>query len=252
MSKSYGQYCPLALAAELLGERWTLLVVSRLIDGCRRFNDIHRGVPKISATLLATRLMQLQDADLCEKRPLEAGSGHQYVPTQACLELDPIIMQLAAWGQRWARDMRVEDLDPAFLAWSIGTRVDTSTMPGHRVVVEFEFSGLAREFRRFWMVADEGRVDMCLKNPGYDVDVRVHADIRRFVEAWRGFRGLRDEIEAGFIRVDGPARLCRALPDWLLGSALADQPRCRPGEEHRAYQRSRELSPAITPPRGRS
>ncbi|MEZ5650062.1 MAG: helix-turn-helix domain-containing protein [Burkholderiaceae bacterium] len=247
MSKSYGQYCPLAIAAELLGERWTLLVISRLIDGCRRFNDIHRGVPKISATLLATRLTQLQNAGLCEKRPLPDGSGHQYVPTPACMELDPIVMQLAAWGQRWGRDMEGEDLDPAFLAWSIGTRVDTRTMPPGRTVVEFEFSGLAREFRRFWMVADDGRVDMCLKNPGFEVDVVVRTEIRRFVETWRGFRDLEAEIASGAIRLEGSPKMQRAFPGWLLGSALASQPRCRPGLEHQLYERNRARpGPAAT------
>ncbi|MCB1741163.1 MAG: helix-turn-helix transcriptional regulator [Gammaproteobacteria bacterium] len=225
----------------MLGERWTLLVVSRLIDGCRRFSDIQRGVPRISPTLLATRLAQLQDAGLCERKPLDDGSGHQYVPTQACMELDPIVMQLAAWGQRWARDMRLEDLDPAFLAWSIGTRFDCSTMPAGRIVIEFEFSGLANEFRRFWLVADDGRIDMCLKNPGFDVDVRLSAEIRCFVEAWRGIRNLRNEITRGSIRVDGPPALARSLPVWLLGSALASEPRRRPGNESRLYERSQAV-----------
>jgi DNA-binding HxlR family transcriptional regulator len=244
MTKRYGQYCPLALAMELLGERWTMLVVSRLIDGCRRFNEIHRGVPKISATLLSTRLDQLQDAGLCEKRPLANGRGYEYVPTAACMELDPIIMQLAAWGQRWARDMDLEDLDPAFLIWSMSTRLDTDAMPSGRTVIEFEFTGLARDFRRFWLVNDDGAVDMCLKHPGFDVDVRVRADIRRFVEAWRGFRSLEAEIATGRIHAEGPRDCWRALPRWLLGSALAKEPRRRPGPESQAYlQNGAKLEP---------
>ena len=234
MTKTYGQYCPLALAMELLGERWTLLVVSRLIDGCRRFNEIHRGLPRMSASLLSTRLARLQDSGLCEKRPLADQSGHEYLPTNACLELEPVVMQLAAWGQRWARDMQPEDLDPAFLAWSMSTRLDTAAMPSGRTVIEFEFSGLPREFRRFWLVNDDGVVDMCLKHPGFESDVCVRADLQRFVEAWRGFRSLREEIAAGRIRVEGSPASRRALPQWLLGSALAGVPRQRPGTERDA------------------
>jgi DNA-binding HxlR family transcriptional regulator len=242
MAKGYGQYCPLALAVELLGERWTLLVVSRLIDGCRRFNEIHRGVPKISATLLSARLVQLQNAGLCEKRALANRKGYEYVPTKACLELDPIIMQLAAWGQRWARDMEHDDLDPAFLAWSMSTRLDTEAMPPGRTVIEFEFSGLPREYKRFWLVNEDGVVDMCLKHPGFDVDLRVVADIRRFVEAWRGFRSLREEIASGHIRLEGPTAGRRALPKWLLGSELARVPRQRPGIERQVSAQARDGS----------
>lgn len=231
MAKGYGQYCPLALAMELLGERWTLLIVSRLLDGCRRFNAIHRGVPRISASLLATRLRKLQDAGLCERRTIADAQGVEYLPTPACRELEPIVMQLAGWGQRWARDMEADDLDPAFLAWSMSTRLDTDAMPAGRTVIEFEFSGLPQGYRRFWLLNEDGTVDMCLKPPGFDVDVKVFAEIRRFVEAWRGFRSLDAEIGQGTIRVEG-SRACRkALPRWLLGSSLADEPRQKPGKE---------------------
>lgn len=231
MANGYGQYCPLALALELLGERWTLLVVSRLLDGCRRFNEIHRGVPKMSATLLSKRLEMLNDAGLCEKHPCANGHGHEYRPTEACIELEPIVMQLAGWGHRWARDLEHQDLDPAFFAWSTSTRIDASKMPAGRTVIEFEFSGLAREFRRFWLVVTDGVIDMCLKHPGFDTDIKVMAEIQRFIEAWRGFRSIRAEIANGAVRLEGPAELQRALPDWLLGSALSPEPRRRAGRE---------------------
>lgn len=235
MTNSYGQYCPLALAAEMLGERWTLLVVSRLIDGCRRFNEIHRGVPKISATLLSTRLAQLEQAGLCEKRPAPNGHGSIYQPTEACLELDPIIMKLAAWGQRWARDLELEDMDPGFLAWSMSTRLDLDAMPEGTTVIAFEFHGTPRGFDRFWLMKHEGRIEMCLKPPGFETDVTVSADIARFVQAWRGFRSMREEIAAGKIRLSGPRQLVKKLPDWLLGSALAPFPRMRQGDERALY-----------------
>lgn len=221
MARGYGQYCPLALAAELLCERWTLLVVSRLIDGCTRFNDIHRGVPRISATLLTQRLSQLADAGLLIRKPLKSGRGYDYQLTEAGQELEPIIMDLAVWGQRWSRDMVTDDLDPAFLAWSMHTRMNTEVMPAGRTVIEFQFTGTDKGLSRFWLVNTDGMVDMCLKHPGYDVDITLVAEIRRFVEAWRGFRSLKKEIANGRIRLEGPTKLKRVFPNWLLLSALA-------------------------------
>lgn len=229
--RGYGQYCPLALAAELLCERWTLLVVSRLVDGCRRFNEIHRGVPKISPSLLKQRLDLLERSGVCYRSPLPKGRGHEYLLTEAGKELDPIIMSLAVWGQRWARDMEHEDLDPVFLAWSMHTRMNVGVMPKTRTVLEFEFCGTHAECRYFWLVVDDGHVDMCLKNPGHDIDLVIRADIRRFVEAWRGFRDMRAEIASGRITVEGPADYRRALPDWLLMSSLAPFERMRSGGE---------------------
>ncbi|MDJ0943951.1 MAG: helix-turn-helix domain-containing protein [Kiloniellales bacterium] len=226
MSRSYGQYCPLSLALEVLGERWTLLVVSRLIDGCRRFNEIHRGVPRMSASLLSQRLAQLEHAGLLERK------GKEYLLTEAGRALEPIIMDLAVWGQHWARDMTTEDLDPGFLVWSMHTRLNTEAMPPGRTVMEFEFTGAPPDCRRFWLVNDDGVVEMCLKHPGYEVDLKVMSDLRRFIEAWRGLRSLRGEIAAGHIRVEGPSDKVRAFPDWLLLSMLSSYERRRPGPEH--------------------
>ena len=231
MAKGYGQYCPLALAAELLCPRWTMLVASRLLDGCTRFNEIQRSLPQISPSLLSARLSELVDAGIIVARRLPGGAGREYALTEAGRELGPIIDQLAIWGQRWARDMAHEDLDPAFLVWSMHARVDVSALPPGRTVIEFRFTRSPTGCRRFWLVCAAGDVEMCLKDPGFDIDVAVRSDLRVFVEAWRGFRDLRAEIAAGRIRVDGPDMLTRRLPRFLLGSALAPHPRRRPGRE---------------------
>jgi DNA-binding HxlR family transcriptional regulator len=233
MKRGYGQYCPLALAAELLCERWTILVVSRLLDGCAQFNEIHRGIPRISPSLLSQRLAELERAGLVVREPAAKGKARRYAVTDAGRELEPIIMDLAAWGQRWSRDMTHDDLDPAFLAWSMHRRIDTGRMPPGRTVIELEFTGAPRDCRRFWLVHEDGRVEMCLKHPGFEVDLRVLSDIRVFVEAWRGIRNLRTEIGAGRVRVLGPARLCRQFPAWLQLSQLSPFPRKRPGRELR-------------------
>ena len=140
MAHRYGQYCPLALAVELLCERWTLLVVSRLIDGCSQFNEIHRGVPRISPSLLSRRLSRARARRAREARAGKKGLPRSCTLTPAGQELSPIIDALAVWGQRWSRDMNEDDLDIAFLAWSMHRSIDMQRMPAGRTVIEFEFT----------------------------------------------------------------------------------------------------------------
>jgi DNA-binding HxlR family transcriptional regulator len=233
MAHRYGQYCPLALAVELLCERWTLLVVSRLIDGCKQFNEIHRGVPRISPSLLSRRLSELERAGLVKRGPARKGLPRSCTLTPAGQELAPIIDSLAVWGQRWSRDMKKEDLDIAFLAWSTHRNIDNERMPPGRTVIEFQFRNAPPDGKEFWLVHEHGTTDMCLESPGYDVDLQVRADLRLFIEAWRGIRDLRQEIRAGRVQVLGPNVLCKQFPSWLLLSGLAPHPRLRNGREHR-------------------
>lgn len=230
-SSTYGQYCPLALAAELLCRRWTILVISRVLDGCRTFNEIHRGVPKISPSLLSTRLSELEHAGLIRREKIGGEKRYRYVPTEAGTDLNAVVDSMAVWGQHWSRDMNMDDLDPAFLAWSMSVRMNTDAMPAGRTVIEFEFSGTPTEFRRFWLVNEDGKVDMCLKYPGYETDLHVKADMRRFVEAWRGFRDLETEIRAGRIRLTGPKAMRSAFSGWMLLSGLAPYRRRLEGRE---------------------
>jgi len=227
----YGQYCPLALAAEVLCERWNLLILARINDGACRFSAIHRGVPKISATLLARWLEALEAAGLLLRTPLETGRGRHYQLTEAGQDLAPLIDGIAVWGQKWARDMRIDDLDPEFLLYSLHKRLNCRAMPAGQTVIEFQFSGAPTSCRMFWLVHCDGVVDMCLKHPGFDVDLVVRSDLRRFIECWRGIRELRREIASGAIAVEGPGALVKQVPDWFLLSAFAGIERKRAGAE---------------------
>lgn len=250
MAAGYGQLCPFSLATELLCERWMLLVVSRLLFGCRRFNEIHRGVPRISPTLLSKRLAQLEHAGLIETRTAPAGRGKEYLLTRAGRDLEPIVGALAVWGQQWARDMDDVDLDPAYLVWSLHLRMNTEAMPPGRTVLEFEFSGAPADCRRFWLVHEGGEVEMCLKDPELDVDLVVRSDLRLFVEAWRGFRDLQREIRAGRVELLGERELQRQFPGWLKLHALAAVERLRPGRERDLARRSRRPRPRPRAPAG--
>ncbi|MEM1145523.1 MAG: helix-turn-helix domain-containing protein [Pseudomonadota bacterium] len=231
----YGQYCPLALAAEVLCERWNLLILRRLLDGCERFNEIHQGVPRISATLLSSRLGALEKAGLLSKERNSAGRGHRYFLTPAGQALLPITESMAAWGQEWSRDMTSDDMDPVFLMYSMRQRINVHMMPPGRTVICFRFTGAPAHCRGFWLIHSEA-VDMCLKDPGHPVDLYVHSDLALFIESWRGIRNLREELRRGSIKLDGPTVLVRAFPSWLQLSAYAGIRRCSAGRERKLQE----------------
>lgn len=231
MAEGYGQYCPLALAAELLSRRWMVLVVSRLFDGCETYSDIQRGLPQISPSMLAQRLGELVEAGIAVRRASDGHRNGRYLLTEAGRDFAPVVDAMALWGQHWTRDMRFEDLDPAFLVWSMHRRTDPTQLPRARTVIEFEFDDSPTACRRFWLVCDRGQVAMCVKDPGLEPDVAVRADLRVFVEAWRGFRDFHQEIARRTIRLYGPGELTRRIPDFLLGSELAPYGRKRAGRE---------------------
>lgn len=193
----------------------------------------------MSASLLSQRLQQLEEAGLVRRKRNGDGPGYSYHLTEAGEDLVPLVNGLAVWGQEWARDLTQADLDPGFLVWSMHLRLDTEKMPAGRTVLEFEFSGAPEDCSRFWIVNDDGDVDMCLTHPGFEVDLTIRSDLRLFVECWRGFRELRHEIRMGRIKLTGPAQLKRAFPGWVLLHATAGFERKRPGRERNLSLRYR-------------
>lgn len=221
MSTAYGQFCPVALASETLAQPWTLLIVRELCAGATRFNEIRRGVPGISASLLKQRLDALERAGVV-RRPRTTGVNKPaYVLTPAGEELRPVIASIGVWGQRWARAIRDEDLDAGWLVWAMHRRLDARALPRGRTVIELDFTDAAAQQRTFWLVCRDGTVDVCLKPPGFEIDLAVTTSVRTLAEIWRGLRPMGPEIRAGHLRLEGAARLRRAFPGWLLLSAFA-------------------------------
>jgi DNA-binding HxlR family transcriptional regulator len=220
MRKGYGQFCPIAVAAEVLCERWLPLVLRELMYGSRRFNDIARGVPLMSRGLLATRLRQLERAGIVRHAGAAPGKGGEYRLSAAGEALRPIVEQMGLWAQHWStRGLLDQDLDDALHVWGLRR---TLKLPPHlrrRVVLRFDFLGLPRRARvaqrSWWLVADGGEVEICLKDPGYETDVLVTADLRSFTEVVLGVRSLSAAQREGRIRLQGDAALARALPGWL-------------------------------------
>ena len=220
--RGYGQFCPVAKASEIVAERWTPLVLRELLCGSQRFNDLHRGVPLMSRTLLARRLRELEDAGVIDRR--ETGAGREYHLTRAGEELRPIIEQLGTWGHRWAREDVAGDLDPSVLMWDLRRRIDQSAVPAHKVVVRFDLAGVPRARaaqRTWWLVMEPGEVDLCLKDPGFPVDLTVAADLPALTRVWMGRLDFAEAARRGAVRVEGPRALARAFPGWLGLSTFA-------------------------------
>jgi DNA-binding HxlR family transcriptional regulator len=166
MAKSYGQFCPVAKASEILAERWTPLIVRELLSGSERFNDLRRGVPKISPALLSQRLTRLEDEGLV-RRHVE-GEAPRYELTRAGRELRPVIEALGSWGKAWVRrEADADDLDSGLLIWDIHRRLHIDRFPSRRTVLKFDLRDMPLASRFHWLVIDRGHVDICLKDPGY-------------------------------------------------------------------------------------
>lgn len=218
--RSYGQYCPIAKAVEILGDRWTLLIVRDMLTGTRRFNDLERGLPGISRALLAARLRHLQRVGIVEKRVLAYERATEYHLTQAGQELQGVINALLIWGARWAfGPPTAEEIDPLLLLWWMRDRVHRDRLPARRVVVQFDFSGAERV--TYWLVLAPSDVSVCLTHPGYDIDVLVTGDVGACFQVWLGQMSFGHALRQRQIEVDGPAALVRAFPDWFALSLAA-------------------------------
>lgn len=220
---AYGQFCPVAKAMELLDERWTVLIIRELLSGSRHFNEIRRGVPKISPTLLAQRLQRLARAGVVER--WTAGGRAAYRLTTAGEELRPVVDGLGAWGVRWMPEIGDGDLDPHLLMWDMHRRVDRDALPAGRTTVHFRFRDVPKRTRRWWLVMTADGTDLCDFDPGFPVAVTVDADLRSLTEVWRGDRSWREAVRSGGIGMSGPVRMRRELATWLRLSPFADTPR---------------------------
>lgn len=216
---TYGQFCPVAMASEVLTERWTPLVVRELLCGSTRFNDLRRGVPLMSPALLSKRLKTLERVGVVERR------GAEYHLTPAGEELRGVVEALGVWGQRWARgDVVAKHYDASLLMWDIHRNVDLARIPDRRVVVHFHLSGSSDRKSHFWLVLEPGSADLCLTDPGHDVDVEVAAHMRTMVDYWMGRLRFTAAVRAGDLTVSGPSRLVRELPHWFTQSPFASVP----------------------------
>jgi DNA-binding HxlR family transcriptional regulator len=214
MGPSYRQFCPVAKAMELFDERWTLLIVRELVLGSEHFNDLRRGLPRISPTLLSKRLHQLTVAGIVERTA--NGSNVCYVLTPAGRDLESVVESLGAWGSKWTGRLGDQDLDPTLLMWDMHRHVDHTAIGHERVVVQFAFTDAPRGSRRWWMVLTTDGVDLCDVDPGFEVSVSVTAGLRELTEIWRGELTWPNAVRSGSVTIEGAPTLRRTLPTWFV------------------------------------
>jgi DNA-binding HxlR family transcriptional regulator len=216
----YRQYCPVARASEILADRWTPLIVRELLAGSQHFNEIERGLPGISRSLLVSRLRHLEDCGVVQRRRRLRPNRVEYSLTDAGLDLRHVIERLGQWGVRWAfGEPKPEELDPVLLLWKMHQRVDRSRLPPGRTVLEFDFTG--KRAQRLWLVLTPQEVSLCLKPPGFDPDLIVRSDLAYFYRVWLGSIDYAAATRCGAVRVDGPPALASKLPRWFTWSVMA-------------------------------
>lgn len=214
--KSYGEYCPIAMGSEAIGDRWTPLVLRELIAGSERFSEIHRGVPRMSRTLLAQRLKQLERLGVVERR-----AGPTYHLTASGEDLEDVVMGIGDWAKRWLfGDPAKEHLDGSHLVWRVRQRIVTENLPEGRTVVRFDFPDALRG-KRIWLLLHRAGPSVCERDEGFEVDVRVVADITEFMRIWAGRSTWAEAMAAGTLTIEGPRPLVRAFPSWFALSPYA-------------------------------
>ena len=218
--KDYAQYCPVALASSVIAERWTPLIIRELVLGGRRFNEIDRGLPGISRSLLKQRLDHLERKGVVERVEMSHGRGHEYHLTPAGRDLEGVIMAVGEWAVRWMfSEPQPRDVDPVTLTWWMSRRLVTEALPKDRTVLQFDYAG--EEPTRIWIVLERGESSVCTDPPGFDSDVVITTDPVGLMRVFSGITTYADALHAGTITLIGPPRLTRAVPRWFAWSPFA-------------------------------
>ena len=226
MLGSYKQFCPVAMAAEVLCTRWTVLVLRELVSGSTRFNDLRRGVPRMSPALLSQRLKELETAGVIRRKPVPKEAGvFEYHLTEAGKELEPLVMAFGVWGQRWIQSrLSLQQLDAQLLMWDMRRNLDPSPMPEKRSVIHFQYPEQPASQRIFWLIVEpETDCDLCSIDPGYEVDLYVSTDLKTMTAIWMGLDTVRKAIADKRMLLTGDKKLGSNMQTWLGLSPFAKE-----------------------------
>lgn len=220
----YGQFCPVAKALEVLGERWTILIVRELLMGASRFNELQRGLNQISPTMLTRRLNELSDAGIVIRKKIPGQRGYEYFLTEMGNELLPVVESIGNWGMRWARGkMDDTDLDLELLMLYLKRSIRPDKLPGKETIIRFKFTDID-QFSNWWIVVTDDDTDVCVRDPGKDVDVYFTTDLRTMIEVWMGDTPYKNAISDGRLKLVGQSALTRNVASWLAPSFFAGIP----------------------------
>jgi len=223
----YGQFCPVAKATEIIGEKWTLLVIRELLMGGTRFNELQRGLSHISPTMLSKRLDSLAEHGLVLKKKIPAQKGFEYFATESCQELLPIIQSLGDWGMRWARSNLTEkDYDVELLMVYLKRSIVQEKLIGRETVIRFKFTDI-EVYPDWWLVVTDGDIDLCVNDPGKDVDVYFTSNVKTMADIWMGDTTYRKAMRAGDLKIVGDRNLTSNINAWMANSIFTDLPSAR-------------------------
>ena len=222
----YKQFCPVAMAAELLCTRWTMVLLRELVAGTTRFNDLRRGVPKMSPTLLSQRLKELEAAGILERKAIKSEKGlYEYRMTESGKDLRGIVEAMGFWGQKWVQARQsLKNLDPSLLMWDMRRNLNPSPLPKRRTVIQFMYPELPASKRSWWLVVEaDGEVDLCWSEPGFDIDLYVSSDLRTMTAIWMGVTTVAKERDK--VVLTGDKEIGNKMQTWLGLSPFAVEPK---------------------------
>lgn len=223
---SYKQFCPVAMASEVLCTRWTMVLLREMIAGSTRFNELRRGLPRMSPALLSKRLRELEEAGVVvRERILASPETFAYRLTDAGRDIQPVVEAVGMWGQRWVEtEPSLDNLDVELLMWDMRRNLNTDPVPPERTVIEFIYPDLPQSQRRWWLIVEKNRaVDLCHVDPGLDVDLYATGDLRTMTEIWMGLRTVQNAVDQDALRLVGPSVLIESMQAWLGLSPFAVQ-----------------------------
>lgn len=226
MKPDYRQFCPVAMASEVLCTRWTMVLLRELVVGSTRFNDLRRGLPRMSPTLLSCRLKELEAAGIVDRVAAEAGH-FEYRLTEAGRDLQPVVMAVGLWGQRWVEaDLSLEKLDASLLMWDMRRNLRPDPLPQTRSVIQFQYTDRPAAEADWWLIVlADGGVDLCSVDPGFEVDLLAATTLRTMTQIWMGLATVETARAGGALRLDGDPVLARNMGSWLGLSPFAAEPK---------------------------
>jgi DNA-binding HxlR family transcriptional regulator len=228
MERSYNQFCPVAMAAEVLCSRWTIVLLRELLAGSTRFNDLRRGLPRMSPALLSQRLKELEETGVIERRRVAGESGiHEYALTEAGRELQPLVESFGKWGQRWIPSkLSLDRLDAQLLMWDMRRGLRFEPPPERRTVIQFQYPDARPRERSWWLILEPGQpVDLCSIDPGHDVNLYVTSPLRTMTAIWMGIETVRQARAANQLMLTGDRDLTDTMERWLGLSPFAVEER---------------------------